>query len=258
MDAKRFHIKSPAERDALQAIIEFYHKYDNPFKTLENRDDEFRRLLNFTDIGHMHQISWDTVTTLKTLHRNQFPGELYWRQHDGCSGFSVSNYTCEFRVSEMQLVSYTPIECTNGTYDKCDTLVAYVRINIKYDARMLALLQFLTTIFTCAILMIGSALFQNDTTNIVIRPITKMVSIIKTLADDPLKKPEPPQIEEEDNSVDAPKKALNEMKTIELQKTIFRIGNLLQMSFGQLGAVIIRENVSSGDGSLEINIPGMR
>lgn len=30
------------------------------------------------------------------------------------------------------------------------------------------------------------------------------------------------------------------------------------MSFGQLGAVIIRENVSSGDGSLEIMIPGHR
>jgi hypothetical protein len=50
----------------------------------------------------------------------------------------------------------------------------------------------------------------------------------------------------------------NEMKTVELSKTIFRIGNLLQMSFGQLGAVIIAENVSSGDGSLEINIPGTR
>jgi hypothetical protein len=30
------------------------------------------------------------------------------------------------------------------------------------------------------------------------------------------------------------------------------------MAFGQLGAVIIRENVSSGDGSLEIMIPGHR
>lgn len=48
------------------------------------------------------------------------------------------------------------------------------------------------------------------------------------------------------------------MKTAELQKTIFRIGNLLQMSFGQLGAIIIKENVSSGDGSLEIMIPGHR
>lgn len=30
------------------------------------------------------------------------------------------------------------------------------------------------------------------------------------------------------------------------------------MSFGQIGAVIIRDNVSSGDGSLEIMIPGHR
>ena len=30
------------------------------------------------------------------------------------------------------------------------------------------------------------------------------------------------------------------------------------MSFGQLGALIIRDNVSSGDGSLEIMIPGHR
>ena len=48
------------------------------------------------------------------------------------------------------------------------------------------------------------------------------------------------------------------MKTIELQKTIFRIGNLLQMSFGQLGALIIRDQVSSGDGNLEIMIPGTK
>ena len=82
-----------------------------------------------------------------------------------------------------------------------------------------------------------------------------MVGIIKTLADDPLQKPEPPKIDEaeafiSDNS--------NQIKTAELQKTIFRIGNLLQMAFGQLGAVIIRENVSSGDGNLEIMIPGHR
>ena len=46
------------------------------------------------------------------------------------------------------------------------------------------------------------------------------------------------------------------MRTRELQKTIFRIGNLLQMSYGQLGAIIIRDQVSSGDGNLDIMIPG--
>jgi len=44
----------------------------------------------------------------------------------------------------------------------------------------------LTTIFTCIILSAGALLFQNDTQKIVIAPITKMVTIIKTLADDPL------------------------------------------------------------------------
>lgn len=48
------------------------------------------------------------------------------------------------------------------------------------------------------------------------------------------------------------------MKTAELSKTIFRIGNLLQMSFGQLGAVVIKENSSQGDGNFEIMIPGHR
>lgn len=82
-----------------------------------------------------------------------------------------------------------------------------------------------------------------------------MVGIIKTLADDPLKKPDPPRLLDEDMTGAVDK---NHMRTVELEKTIYRIGNLLQMSFGELGAVIIRENVSSGDGSLEIMIPGHR
>jgi hypothetical protein len=70
----------------------------------------------------------------------------------------------------------------------------------------------------------GALLFQNDTQKIVIAPITKMVTIIKTLADDPLQKPDPPVFDEPDVKV---KENPNEMKTTELQKTIFRIGNLL-------------------------------
>jgi len=55
-------------------------------------------------------------------------------------------------------------------------------------------------------------------------PITKMVSIIKTLADDPLQKPEPPKIDESEMLIT---ESSNQMKTAELQKTIFKIGNLL-------------------------------
>ena len=69
-------------------------------------------------------------------------------------------------------------------------------------------------------------MFANDTQYLIIMPITRMVGIIKTLADDPLKKADPPTFDDEDSL------QKGQMKTIELQKTIYRIGNLLQMSFG--------------------------
>lgn len=131
--------------------------------------------------------------------------------------------------------------------------MAYVRIDKKSQMQQNAMLQFLTTIFTGLVIVAGALMFADDTERIVIVPITKMVSIIKTLADDPLQKPEIPVIDEQEQALTG-----NQMKTGELQKTIFRIGNLLQMSFGQLGAVVIKENSSQGDGNFEIMIPGHR
>jgi len=67
---------------------------------------------------------------------------------------------------------------------------------------------------------IGSITFQFDTERIVIVPITKMVGIIRMLADDPLQKRDAPIFTEEElNS-----KEKNELKTVELQKTIYRLG----------------------------------
>ena len=83
------------------------------------------------------------------------------------------------------------------------------------------------TIFTCVLMTAGSLAFSNDTDSIIIAPITKMVSIIKQLADDPLQKPEPPVFTEEGNS-----QVVNNLKTKELRKIIYRIGCLLQMCFG--------------------------
>ena len=116
------------------------------------------------------------------------------------------------------------------------------------------MLQLQKTLFTCFLMSIGSIMFTNDTDDIIIAPITKMVGIIKQLADDPLQKPQPLFFTEEELNSIVP----NQLKTVELRRTIYRIGKLLQMCFGQLGAIIIRDAVSSGDGSLEIMIPGHR
>lgn len=109
----------------------------------------------------------------------------------------------------------------------------------------------MTTIFTCVIMTIGSIMFSSDTEKIIIAPITKMVGIIRMLADDPLKKREEPIFTLEEENF----KAKNQLKTVELQKTIYRLSKLIQMSYGELGSKIIRENWQ-GDGSLDIMIPG--
>lgn len=103
----------------------------------------------------------------------------------------------------MLLLEYSPRPCVTGDFINCKELVAYVRLNVQQQTEETAMLQFFTTIFTCIILTAGSLLFQNDTQKIVIIPITKMVGIIKSLADDPLQKPEPPQFDEAESQIAA-------------------------------------------------------
>lgn len=82
----------------------------------------------------------------------------------------------------------------------------------------------------------ASLTFSNDTETIVIVPIQKQIGIIKTLADDPLRQPERPTIEEDEDGSEGNgggggtgKKTDSNttMRTIELEKTLFNIGNLL-------------------------------
>ena len=112
--------------------------------------------------------------------------KMMWNQDDDCSGFKVSNKPCHLRVDEMQLIGYQPRECRTGEKKNCGELIAYARFNIRQQVINEAQMAFSTTIFTCIIMCIGSLAFSADTEKIIIQPITKMVGIIKQLADDPL------------------------------------------------------------------------
>merc|ERR550537_580622 len=82
-----------------------------------------------------------------------------------------------------------------------------------------------------------------------------MVNIVKQLADDPLKKPEisQEQIDEAENvDVGQPKKNSGQLETGMLEMTILKIGSLLQVGYGECGAQIIGQNMSSADGQLNI------
>lgn len=139
----------------------------------------------------------------------------------------------------MQLVTFTPGVCLDGTIVGCEYLVAYARININVSTIEEAYLQFTTTIFTCFVLTVAFMIFSHDTEVIVIRPIKKVVEIIRILAEKPLKSPIPPQIDEQKNKN-------NQMKTQMLELTIFKIGTLLQRGFGELGCVVVSECLNEG------------
>lgn len=89
----------------------------------------------------------------------------------------------------MELISFQPAGCSDGTLNNCSELVAYARFDIRAQQIEDAQYQFITTIFTCIVMTAGSLMFSADTEKVIIQPITKMVGIIKQLADDPLQKP---------------------------------------------------------------------
>ena len=55
--------------------------------------------------------------------------DIFWRQNDECAGFVISDKNCEFRTKEMELITYTPIQCQTGEIVGCNDLVAYARYN---------------------------------------------------------------------------------------------------------------------------------
>ena len=183
--------------------------------------------------------------------------ETAWTEESDCSG-KMSSLDCLYRDEEMQLVVYYPGICQNATeknYEACQELYCYARFSIQSQTQNDALLSIFITIFIGIILAVGSVTFTVDTQEIIIVPITKMVLVIKGLADDPLKKPEKHAKHDitasEDNSTG------QELQEQMLIDTVSKISDLLLLSFGEDGAQIISKNIS-GEGELNLMRPGTK
>merc|ERR1719182_1209175 len=137
----------------------------------------------------------------------------------------------------------------------CAGLSLEAKFLMRYLTEKEARLSMGLTTFVVFLLGFGSMSFSNDTQKLVIAPIEKMVNIVKQLADDPLKKPEinHEEIDEAENvDVGQPKKNSGQLETGMLEMTILKIGSLLQVGYGECGAQIIGQNMSSADGQLNI------
>ena len=109
-------------------------------------------------------LNWMRAIPLKWLKRSWFHEELFWQEDPHCAGYYVDdNPDCDLRPKELELLTYTPKQCLDGTLENCDRLISYTRLSIRTHSQEAAMLQFLTTIFTCFIMGAGAIMFANDT-----------------------------------------------------------------------------------------------
>jgi len=117
----------PSQVTALQHWLSF-----DQIETLEVKDDEFMNLLDFKHLNNYDKLKWAQVTAIQSLVRSMFPNELYWRENDACSGYTVSDKPeCVLRTEEMKLIMYTPAECSNGSIKNCEQLITYTRVQVS-------------------------------------------------------------------------------------------------------------------------------
>ena len=147
-----------------------------------------------------------------------------WKEDDKCVGKSVKS-DCDLRNEEMRIITYGPADCKD---QGCKKVKAFARFNMQKLTQEQAVMSIAITCFVGFILAVASFAFARDTQRIVIRPVNKMVSIIRGLAKEPLKVGE------------AAVKNFNEKGSI-LEETIDKIGVLLKINFGARGSNIMSE-----------------
>lgn len=231
----------------------------------------FMMLQNFIDIGKpsfsggsTYEVLWLNVPNFNKSGKIEdilsIPGEnnvgSYWTSDLRCSGYVVSYSSCPYRASEMQLISYTPADCANGPIKGCEDLTVYTRILIRDLVVLNAKYSFVMIVFTTALLFIAAISVGNDTTHIVVTPITKMINVVRSSIDSPLKLKDAPKAAIQD-SLDN-EDTTQTMKTRVLKQVFSQVTKLLQMGYGKLGAKIVCENLLTKEGDLDLMRPGVK
>jgi len=179
----------------------------------------------------------------------------FWTEDDDCSGKELSD-DCEYRATELQVVSYSPPICADDETEECSELRAFARFNIRSDVVSYALRNIGLTLFVGFALALSSFSFNRDSESLVIQPITRMVNIIRKLAEDPLKKPankDPGQLITQMATTTGNQKSNGpQLGTKILESTILKIRGLLQVGFGEMGAQIIEKQMENEKGELNI------
>ena len=208
--------------------------------------------IHVPDYDHQGQI-----VNIKEVPDPYSPGIIHWREMTECADRIVSDQEeCTLRPNEMKIVKYTPEPCADGTLTDCTMLIIYVRLNIRKEIVKNALYRLIIIIFTTILLFFSAILVRGDTMEIVVIPIKRVIKVIRKLTDDPLLMP----TREKDDEDYSTRTSVNfeVLKTNALENNLYRIGKYLTMGYGKLGTTIIRNNMLTGEGEVNIMVPGIK
>ncbi|GMH87188.1 hypothetical protein TrVE_jg6898 [Triparma verrucosa] len=187
------------------------------------------------------------VSNSNTQCLERFPNEDYP---------SIASITDKLRgpLNEDQLdsnvVQYQQVTAAASYDETTDSFGTMALIYVDYSEK--AVLNIIKTIIVMLIIVYGTLNFQRDAQSLVLTPINRMVTVVHTLSENPLANTSALQSLTHQDSEN--NKETENYETILLEKTILKIGGLLQIGFGAAGASIIGKNMKAG--ALNPMVPG--
>lgn len=151
--------------------------------------------------------------------------------------------------NDLNLVQYQQLTAEKSQVGETSVYLAEAIIYVGYSED--SLYNILKTLLVMAILVFGTVNFQRDAQKLVLDPINRMVTVVHTLSENPLANTSALAVAHEEEKGD---KDYEHYETILLEKTIVKIGSLLQIGFGAAGAAIIGKNMKAG--ALNPMVPG--
>ena len=124
-------------------------------------------------------------------------------------------------------------------------------LDVRWNSQITAALNLVRTAFIVAALALGITLMQRDAARLVLRPMERMLSKVRAVAENPLATK---RARLESRGVPEREKL---METRILENAINKICSLLAVGFGDAGAEVIAGNMRSG-GELDPVVPGRR
>ena len=124
-------------------------------------------------------------------------------------------------------------------------------LDVRWNSQITATLNLVRTAFIVAALALGITLMQRDAARLVLRPMERMLSKVRAVAENPLATK---RARLESRGVPEREKL---METRILENAINKICSLLAVGFGDAGAEVIAGNMRSG-GELDPVVPGRR